>query len=121
MMSDSADARKFEKKTTVLDVPIPMNLRGAQGKCLILLSQLECPIFIHFSLYRTPCHCPIHRKSRSWKDGIHFTYKERKPTAGRTNIQCIKIKMASMHILISITLDQNYGSTFRFYFSRKYS
>ncbi|KAI8891377.1 ARM repeat-containing protein [Backusella circina FSU 941] len=32
MMSDSADARKFEKKTTVLDVPIPMNLRGAQER-----------------------------------------------------------------------------------------
>lgn len=32
MMSDSIDSRKFEKKAAMLDVPIPMNLRGAQGK-----------------------------------------------------------------------------------------
>lgn len=32
MMSDSIESRKFEKKAAMLDVPIPMNLRGAQGK-----------------------------------------------------------------------------------------
>jgi regulator of nonsense transcripts 2 len=32
MMTDSIDSRKFEKKAAVLDVPIPMYLRGAQGK-----------------------------------------------------------------------------------------
>ena len=32
MMSDSIDSRKFEKKAAMLDVPIPMNLRGSQGK-----------------------------------------------------------------------------------------
>lgn len=31
MMSDSIDSRKFEKKAAMLDVPIPMNLRGSQG------------------------------------------------------------------------------------------
>lgn len=31
MMNESMESRKFEKKTAVLDVPIPMNLRGAQG------------------------------------------------------------------------------------------
>lgn len=31
MMSDSIESRKFEKKAAMLDVPIPMNLRGAQG------------------------------------------------------------------------------------------
>lgn len=31
MMTDSIDSRKFEKKTAMLDVPIPMNLRGSQG------------------------------------------------------------------------------------------
>lgn len=32
MMSDSVESRKFEKKAAMLDVPIPMNLRGSQGK-----------------------------------------------------------------------------------------
>lgn len=32
MMSDSIDSRKFEKKAAMLDVPIPMNLRGSQGE-----------------------------------------------------------------------------------------
>ena len=32
MMNESMESRKFEKKSAVLDVPIPMNLRGAQGK-----------------------------------------------------------------------------------------
>ncbi|KAI8063219.1 armadillo-type protein [Gongronella butleri] len=32
MISDSIDSRKHEKKTTMLDVPIPMNLRGAQDR-----------------------------------------------------------------------------------------
>lgn len=32
MISDSIESRKYEKKSTVLDVPIPMNLRGSQGK-----------------------------------------------------------------------------------------
>ncbi|KAI8373653.1 armadillo-type protein [Choanephora cucurbitarum] len=32
MMSDSIDSRKFEKKTAMLDVPIPMNLRGSQDR-----------------------------------------------------------------------------------------
>jgi regulator of nonsense transcripts 2 len=32
MISDSIESRKFEKKMNMLDVPIPMNLRGAQGK-----------------------------------------------------------------------------------------
>ncbi|KAG2228461.1 hypothetical protein INT48_003160, partial [Thamnidium elegans] len=32
MMSDSIDSRKFEKKAAMLDVPIPMNLRGAQDR-----------------------------------------------------------------------------------------
>lgn len=32
MLSESVESRKFEKKAAVLDVPIPMNLRGAQGK-----------------------------------------------------------------------------------------
>ncbi|CEP12054.1 hypothetical protein [Parasitella parasitica] len=31
MMSDSIDSRKFEKKGAMLDVPIPMNLRGSQA------------------------------------------------------------------------------------------
>lgn len=31
MMSDSVESRKFEKKAAMLDVPIPMNLRGSQG------------------------------------------------------------------------------------------
>ncbi|KAI9499281.1 armadillo-type protein [Zychaea mexicana] len=32
MMSESMESRKFEKKSAVLDVPIPMNLRGAQDR-----------------------------------------------------------------------------------------
>jgi regulator of nonsense transcripts 2 len=32
MMSESVESRKFEKKTAMLDVPIPMHLRGGQGK-----------------------------------------------------------------------------------------
>ncbi|CDS03680.1 hypothetical protein LRAMOSA01081 [Lichtheimia ramosa] len=32
MMSESLESRKFEKKSAVLDVPIPMNLRGAQDR-----------------------------------------------------------------------------------------
>ncbi|KAI8639204.1 armadillo-type protein [Parasitella parasitica] len=32
MMSDSIDSRKFEKKGAMLDVPIPMNLRGSQDR-----------------------------------------------------------------------------------------
>ncbi|KAL7308473.1 mRNA decay protein [Mucor circinelloides] len=32
MMSDSIDSRKFEKKAAMLDVPIPMNLRGSQDR-----------------------------------------------------------------------------------------
>lgn len=32
MMSDSVESRKFEKKAAMLDVPIPMNLRGSQGE-----------------------------------------------------------------------------------------
>lgn len=32
MMAESMESRKFEKKTTVLDVPIPMNLRGTQDR-----------------------------------------------------------------------------------------
>jgi regulator of nonsense transcripts 2 len=35
MMSDSIESRKFEKKAAMLDVPIPMNLRGSQGKLKI--------------------------------------------------------------------------------------
>jgi regulator of nonsense transcripts 2 len=31
MMSESIESRKFEKKAAMLDVPIPMNLRGSQG------------------------------------------------------------------------------------------
>lgn len=31
MMTDSIESRKFEKKAAMLDVPIPMNLRGSQG------------------------------------------------------------------------------------------
>ncbi|KAG0174672.1 hypothetical protein DFQ30_003435 [Apophysomyces sp. BC1015] len=32
MMSESIESRKYEKKSAVLDVPIPMNLRGAQDR-----------------------------------------------------------------------------------------
>lgn len=32
MMSDSVESRKFEKKAAMLDVPIPMNLRGSQDR-----------------------------------------------------------------------------------------
>ncbi|KAI7854822.1 armadillo-type protein [Circinella umbellata] len=32
MMNESMESRKFEKKSAVLDVPIPMNLRGAQDR-----------------------------------------------------------------------------------------
>ncbi|KAI8096391.1 armadillo-type protein [Halteromyces radiatus] len=32
MVSDSIESRKFEKKATMLDVPIPMNLRGTQDR-----------------------------------------------------------------------------------------
>ncbi|CAO3598476.1 unnamed protein product [Absidia cylindrospora] len=32
MISDSIESRKFEKKMNMLDVPIPMNLRGAQDR-----------------------------------------------------------------------------------------
>ncbi|KAI9361822.1 armadillo-type protein, partial [Pilaira anomala] len=32
MMSESIESRKFEKKAAMLDVPIPMNLRGAQDR-----------------------------------------------------------------------------------------
>ncbi|KAI8142032.1 armadillo-type protein [Fennellomyces sp. T-0311] len=32
MMSESMESRKFEKKAAVLDVPIPMNLRGTQDR-----------------------------------------------------------------------------------------
>ncbi|KAI9031872.1 armadillo-type protein [Phycomyces nitens] len=32
MMSESIESRKFEKKSVILDVPIPMNLRGAQDR-----------------------------------------------------------------------------------------
>ncbi|KAI8377492.1 armadillo-type protein [Radiomyces spectabilis] len=32
MMAESIESRKFEKKTAVLDVPIPMNLRGLQDR-----------------------------------------------------------------------------------------
>lgn len=32
MISESIESRKYEKKSTMLDVPIPMNLRGSQGK-----------------------------------------------------------------------------------------
>lgn len=34
MMSESIESRKFEKKAAMLDVPIPMNLRGSQGLSL---------------------------------------------------------------------------------------
>ncbi|EIE89727.1 hypothetical protein RO3G_14438 [Rhizopus delemar RA 99-880] len=32
MMTDSIESRKFEKKAAMLDVPIPMNLRGSQDR-----------------------------------------------------------------------------------------
>lgn len=38
MMSDSIDSRKFEKKAAMLDVPIPMNLRGSQGEFIMFYS-----------------------------------------------------------------------------------
>jgi regulator of nonsense transcripts 2 len=37
MMTDSIESRKFEKKTAMLDVPIPMNLRGSLGKYTMIL------------------------------------------------------------------------------------
>lgn len=55
MMSDSIDSRKFEKKTAMLDVPIPMNLRGSQGKIFCFL-RLVCDtkLFIFRSSYNGP-------------------------------------------------------------------
>ncbi|CAO3628795.1 unnamed protein product [Cunninghamella echinulata] len=35
MISDSIESRKYEKKSTVLDVPIPMNLRGSQDRRVV--------------------------------------------------------------------------------------
>lgn len=40
MMSDSIESRKFEKKAAMLDVPIPMNLRGSQGLFNLFLHML---------------------------------------------------------------------------------
>ncbi|CAO3671679.1 unnamed protein product [Umbelopsis ramanniana] len=41
MMSESVESRKFEKKTAMLDVPIPMHLRGGQGKDMAVGKGLE--------------------------------------------------------------------------------
>ncbi|KAG2202111.1 hypothetical protein INT47_008083 [Mucor saturninus] len=41
MMSDSIESRKFEKKAAMLDVPIPMNLRGAQDRRTLATNKPE--------------------------------------------------------------------------------
>jgi regulator of nonsense transcripts 2 len=40
MMSESVESRKFEKKSAMLDVPIPMHLRGGQGKKILIETNL---------------------------------------------------------------------------------
>lgn len=41
MMTDSIESRKFEKKAAMLDVPIPMNLRGSQDRRTIAQENMK--------------------------------------------------------------------------------
>lgn len=54
MMSESIESRKFEKKAAMLDVPIPMNLRGAQGKTII---KIYIPLCSHALFIRSSYAC----------------------------------------------------------------
>jgi regulator of nonsense transcripts 2 len=68
MMSESVESRKFEKKSAMLDVPIPMHLRGGQGNT------------------REDC-CGIVFASQRYLFSILYSLTDRRTTAAATNDQ----------------------------------
>ncbi|KAG2176033.1 hypothetical protein INT44_000512 [Umbelopsis vinacea] len=50
MMSESVESRKFEKKTAMLDVPIPMHLRGGQDRRTFAASNEQADGNMSFTL-----------------------------------------------------------------------